>query len=199
MPEKAVAFVLAGGHVGGYGVLSMNRAKAAMPFAGVYRIVDFAISNLRNTHVEKIGIVIQYLPKSLIEHVGVGHSWDLFGHGRHSLANTGLGLRPVGPTHPGQARCLASCVLRDGRQLIGRHVEFVLRCIGDHQIVALDSGNRSRGESLEPADSVPEVHHIVAFREISIACSVVDLAPRLHPPVSPAASRDRLLAENGHT
>ncbi|MFC1601163.1 glucose-1-phosphate adenylyltransferase family protein [Candidatus Sumerlaeota bacterium] len=82
MPERAVAFVLAGGHVGGYGTLSMNRAKAAMPFAGVYRIIDFAISSLRNAHVEKIGIVIQYLPKSLIEHVGVGHSWDLFGHGR---------------------------------------------------------------------------------------------------------------------
>ena len=82
MPENCAAFVLAGGHVGGYGVLSKSRAKAALPFAGMYRVVDFAISTLRNAHVEKIGIIIQYLPKSLIEHVGVGFSWDLFGHGR---------------------------------------------------------------------------------------------------------------------
>lgn len=82
MPGKTVAYILAGGHVGKYGVLTMNRAKAALPFAGMFRIIDFAISNLRNSGVEQIGIIIQYLPKSLIEHVEVGLSWDLYGHGR---------------------------------------------------------------------------------------------------------------------
>ena len=54
MPKRTIAIVLAGGHVGQYGILSANRAKAAMPFAGMYRIVDFAISNIRNAGIEQV-------------------------------------------------------------------------------------------------------------------------------------------------
>jgi glucose-1-phosphate adenylyltransferase len=76
-----VALVLAGGRIGGYGVLTLNRAKAALPFAGHYRIIDFALTNLSDSGIHKIGIIIQYLPASLIEHVGAGHAWDLYGYG----------------------------------------------------------------------------------------------------------------------
>lgn len=76
------ALVLAGGRMGDYGVLTHNRAKGALTFAGSYRIVDFALSNLVNAGIEKIGLIIQYLPGSLIEHVGVGQPWDLHGFGR---------------------------------------------------------------------------------------------------------------------
>jgi glucose-1-phosphate adenylyltransferase len=74
--------VLAGGQMGEYGVLTQNRAKGALTFAGTYRIIDFALSNLVNAGIEQIGIIIQYLPASLIEHVGVGQPWDLHGFGR---------------------------------------------------------------------------------------------------------------------
>lgn len=68
--------------MGHYGVLTSNRAKAALPFAANYRIIDFALSSLRCSHVDKIGLIIQYLPASLIEHVGVGAPWDLHLYGR---------------------------------------------------------------------------------------------------------------------
>ena len=77
-----VALVLAGGNVGGYGVLTRNRTKAALPFAGHYRIIDFALSNLSNSGITSIGVITQYLPASLIEHVGGGDAWDLHGSGR---------------------------------------------------------------------------------------------------------------------
>jgi glucose-1-phosphate adenylyltransferase len=80
--KGVIALVLAGGRMGQYGVLTQNRAKGALTFGGTYRIVDFALSSLRRSRIEKIGLIIQYLPSSLIEHVGVGQPWDLNGYGR---------------------------------------------------------------------------------------------------------------------
>ena len=80
--NNTVALVLAGGKIDGYGVLTLTRAKAALPFGGLYRIIDFALSNLSNSGIERIGIITQYLPASLIEHVGAGYAWDLHGYGR---------------------------------------------------------------------------------------------------------------------
>jgi len=80
--RDVMALVLAGGRMSDYGVLTQNRAKGALTFAGSYRVIDFALSNLVNADINQIGIIIQYLPASLIEHVGVGQPWDLNGYGR---------------------------------------------------------------------------------------------------------------------
>jgi len=80
--KKVIALVLAGGRTGQYGVLTRNRAKGALTFASHYRIIDFTLSNLTNSGIGQVGLVIQYLPSSLIEHVGVGLPWDLHGYGR---------------------------------------------------------------------------------------------------------------------
>ncbi len=80
--EKVVAMVLAGGVWSSLGILAERRAKAAIPFGGIYRIIDFILSNLMNSDIERVGILAQYRPASLIDHVGVGASWDLFGRTR---------------------------------------------------------------------------------------------------------------------
>jgi glucose-1-phosphate adenylyltransferase len=80
---QVVAMVLAGGSTGtSYGPLLASRPKGALTFAGVYRVIDFTLSRLRTAGIDHVGIPIQYLPGSLIEHVGVGHPWDFHGHGR---------------------------------------------------------------------------------------------------------------------
>jgi len=79
--QRAVALVLAGGRIRGYGVLTLNRTKAALPFAGFYRIADFALSNLARSGIGRVGLICQYLPASLIEHVGSGEAWGLNGFG----------------------------------------------------------------------------------------------------------------------
>ncbi|MEZ4648481.1 MAG: sugar phosphate nucleotidyltransferase [Candidatus Eisenbacteria bacterium] len=78
-PIRTVAMILAGGRVGELSVLTMERPKAALPFAGYYRIIDFALSNLMLAGVTRVGILSQYRPASLIEHVGTGESWDFVG------------------------------------------------------------------------------------------------------------------------
>ncbi|MBU1699399.1 MAG: glucose-1-phosphate adenylyltransferase [Candidatus Eisenbacteria bacterium] len=79
---STVAFILAGGRVGELSVLTLSRPMAAVPFGGIYRIIDFALSNLMHAGVSQIGIIPQYLPSSLIDHVGIGANWDLTGPGR---------------------------------------------------------------------------------------------------------------------
>ncbi len=80
--KGVAAFVLAGGRVMEMGVLTDKRAKAAVPFAGTYRIIDFAMSNLGVSGVERVGVLSQYRPSSLMDHVRNGEAWGLVGRGR---------------------------------------------------------------------------------------------------------------------
>ena len=80
--KGVTAFVLAGGRVEELGVLTLRRAKSALPFAGSYRTIDFAMSNLARSGIERVGVLSQYRPTSLMDHVGQGESWGLIGRGR---------------------------------------------------------------------------------------------------------------------
>ncbi len=77
--QDVAAMVLAGGRNEGFGVLTMNRAKSALPYAGHYRLVDFPLSSLADSGVQRVGLIIQYLPSSLLDHVGTGKAWDYDG------------------------------------------------------------------------------------------------------------------------
>ena len=74
---NAQAFILAGGRGSRLDILSLKRVKPAVPFAGKYRIIDFTLSNCTNSGIYDIGILTQYLPFSLNEHIGSGKPWDL--------------------------------------------------------------------------------------------------------------------------
>lgn len=77
MAKKTVALILAGGAGTRLDLLSKHRAKPATPFGGKYRIIDFALSNCINSNIFTVGILTQYLPRSLSEHIGIGKPWDL--------------------------------------------------------------------------------------------------------------------------
>jgi glucose-1-phosphate adenylyltransferase len=72
-----LAMILAGGRGSRLNVLSKKRVKPALPFAGKYRIIDFALSNCVNSGIFNIGIPTQYQPHSLNDHVRTGEPWDL--------------------------------------------------------------------------------------------------------------------------
>ncbi len=74
---ETLALILAGGRGSRLDILSENRVKPAVPFAGKFRIIDFALSNCTNSGIYDICILTQYLPLSLNEHIGVGKPWDL--------------------------------------------------------------------------------------------------------------------------
>jgi glucose-1-phosphate adenylyltransferase len=74
---KTRAVILAGGEGSRLSVLTAKRTKPAVPFAGKYRIIDFALSNCVNSNIFDIMVLAQYRPQSLIEHIGAGAPWDL--------------------------------------------------------------------------------------------------------------------------
>jgi len=71
------AVILAGGEGSRLGVLTAKRAKPAVPFAGKYRIIDFALSNCVNSGLFDVLVLTQYRPHSLNDHIGLGRPWDL--------------------------------------------------------------------------------------------------------------------------
>jgi glucose-1-phosphate adenylyltransferase len=74
---KTRAVILAGGEGSRLSVLTAKRTKPAVPFAGKYRIIDFALSNCVNSNIYDVMVLLQYRPHSLIEHIGAGGPWDL--------------------------------------------------------------------------------------------------------------------------
>ena len=66
---KAVGIILAGGNNSRMQELSNKRAIAAMPIGGSYRSIDFALSNMSNSHVQTVAVLTQYSARSLNEHL----------------------------------------------------------------------------------------------------------------------------------
>ncbi len=70
MPHpKTLAYILAGGKGERLFPLTSFRSKPSVPFGGRYRIVDFVLSNMINSHIYSIYLLVQYKSQSLIEHV----------------------------------------------------------------------------------------------------------------------------------
>ncbi len=69
MPERIIAFVMAGGQGSRLQPLTDARSKPSVPFGSRYRIVDFVLSNLVNSQIQTIYLLVQYKSQSLIEHV----------------------------------------------------------------------------------------------------------------------------------
>lgn len=125
---RVVAMVLAGGRVGELSVLTLDRPKAAMPFAGHFRIIDFPLSNLMHAGINHVGILSQYRPSSLIDHVRVGESWDFVGLER--------GAKILPPFRGAEAsdwyRGTADAVYRNLNYIRDHGAELVLILSGDH-------------------------------------------------------------------
>ena len=80
--NEVLALVLAGGRVDELLCLTERRAKSALPIFGIYRIIDFVLSNLMHSGIENVGILSQYRPHSLVRHIGTGEHWDFIGRKR---------------------------------------------------------------------------------------------------------------------
>ncbi len=74
MQLRVLSFVLAGGKGTRLYPLTKERAKPAVPFGGQYRIVDFVLSNLVNSGIQSIYVLIQFKSQSLLQHLRDG--WE---------------------------------------------------------------------------------------------------------------------------
>lgn len=73
---RAIGIILAGGNSNQMAKLSTKRAIAAMPVGGSYRSIDFALSNMSNSHIQKVAVFTQYNSRSLNEHLSSSKWWD---------------------------------------------------------------------------------------------------------------------------
>lgn len=73
---RAIGIILAGGNNKMMKELSNKRAIAAMPIAGSYKSIDFVLSNMTNSHIQKVAVITQYNARSLNEHLSSSKWWD---------------------------------------------------------------------------------------------------------------------------
>ena len=59
--------------------LTFERAVAAVPFAGRYRLIDFPLSSMVDSGIRNVGVITQKNYNSLMDHLGSGREWDLHG------------------------------------------------------------------------------------------------------------------------
>jgi len=74
--RNSLGIILAGGAGERLWPLTQDRAKPAVPFGGVYRIIDFTLSNCLNSNLRRIIVLTQYKAQSLIRHIRIG--WSIF-------------------------------------------------------------------------------------------------------------------------
>lgn len=59
------------------GMLVNARTAASLPFCGRYRLIDFALSSMRNADILDVGVIMQRDYQSLLDHIGSGKAWDM--------------------------------------------------------------------------------------------------------------------------
>lgn len=132
---RAIGIVLAGGNSKRMRELSNKRAIAAMPIAGSYRSIDFALSNMSNSHVQNVAVFTQYNSRSLNEHLNSSKWWD-FGRKQG-------GLFVFTPTITAQSsdwyRGTADALYQNLTFLKNSHEPYVIIAAGDG-IYKLDYG-----------------------------------------------------------
>lgn len=79
MSRKVVAMILAGGKGTRLQALTKKIAKPAVYFGGKYRIIDFCLSNVANSHIDCVGVLTQYESVVLNSYIANGETWGFDG------------------------------------------------------------------------------------------------------------------------
>jgi glucose-1-phosphate adenylyltransferase len=189
--SRILALILAGGEHPALSVLTAERAEAAVPFAGKYRIVDFTLSNCVNSGITNVGVLTQYRPRSLQEHVGVGKPWDLdrrMGgvHILHPYLGTGMSWQR------GNADAL-----RANLDFIGEQsAEHVLVLAGDH-IYKMDYRPMIATHLARGSDVTVAVHPVAAHEVHRFGIVTLDGHGHVRQFVEKPAQSDSILASMG--
>lgn len=129
MPKKEmIAMILAGGQGSRLGILTKKTAKPAVPFGGKYRIIDFTLSNCSNSGIDTVGVLTQYRPLILNNHIGLGSPWDL------DRINGGVTVLPpyMGETGGKWYKGTANAIYQNRHFVESYDPEYVVILSGDH-------------------------------------------------------------------
>ena len=126
--KEMIAMLLAGGQGSRLGILTRNVAKPAVTFGGKYRIIDFPLSNCINSGIDTVGVLTQYQPLRLNQHIGIGIPWDL------DKRNGGVTI--LAPHVKGESgewfMGTANAIFQNIEYIENNNPEYVLILSGDH-------------------------------------------------------------------
>ncbi|HOB15817.1 MAG TPA: glucose-1-phosphate adenylyltransferase subunit GlgD [Defluviitoga sp.] len=74
---RVMGLILSGSSEDNLDKLTIKRTSAAVPVFGKYRAIDFTLSNMVNSGIINVGVLTQYNPRSLMDHLGSGKEWNL--------------------------------------------------------------------------------------------------------------------------
>ena len=153
---RAVGIILAGGNSHKMRELTQRRAIAAMPVAGSYRAIDFALSNMSNSHIQKVAVLTQYNARSLNEHLNSSKWWD-FGRKQG-------GLYVFTPTITADN----GYWYRGTADAICQNLEFLRKCHEPYVII-------SSGDAVYKMDYNKALeYHIRKKADITVVCKRID-------------------------
>ena len=149
---KAVGIILAGGSSNRLKELTKKRAAAAMPIAGSYRAIDFALSNMSNSRISKVAVLTQYNSRSLNEHLSSAKWWD-FGRKQG-------GLYVFTPTITAEN----SFWFRGTADAIYQNLEFLRKCHEPYVVI-------TSGDAVYKMDYNDVIeYHVAKKADITVVC-----------------------------
>ena len=120
---KAVGVVFSNIHDKYVPELTSGRTMASVPYGGRYRLIDFVLSNMVNSNIEKVGVITKSNYQSLMDHIGSGKDWDL------TRKNAGIILLPpFGGTD-------SNMLYRTRLEALKGIISFLMRCTEDYVIM----------------------------------------------------------------
>ncbi len=144
--DKILTIILAGGQGERLYPLTKDRAKPAVPFGGIYRIIDFTLSNCLNSGLRKIVVLTQYKSFSLDKHLRLG--WNIFNHELNEYIEQ---IPPQQRISDQWYQGTADAVYQNIYTLGKEQPEMVLILSGDH-IYKMDYRNMARFHLENKAD-----------------------------------------------
>jgi len=125
--HDTLTLLLAGGQGERLYPLTKHRAKPAVPFGGIYRIIDFALSNCINSQLKRICILTQYKSDSLDRHIRLG--WNIFPYERGEFIFT---MPPQFRASEKWYQGTADAVYQNIYTIERERPEYVVILCGDH-------------------------------------------------------------------
>lgn len=108
--------------------LTRVRTMASVPFGGRYRLIDFALSNMVNSGITKIGLITHYNYQSLLDHIGTGKDWD--------LARRSGGIKILPPNITAYDNASSGQLYASRLEAMLGAKEFINRCTEDYFVLS---------------------------------------------------------------
>src|SRR5882757_9671475 len=171
--NDVLAVVLAGGKGSRLEPLTRDRAKPAVPFGGLYRIIDFTLSNCINSGLRRVLVLTQFKSRSLDRHIR--HGWNFLSS---ELGESVEVLPPQQRIDETWYKGTADAIYQNIYSLEREHAEHILILAGDH-IYKMDYGLMIQAHKERGADA-------------TIGCIPVPLADVKHFGIIQTSPDDRV-------